>query len=143
MIRDVMFCNHRHYGDLQRLSAEGIASNILADRLNRLVKVGLLSRTEDPTHKQKGIYSLTEASIKLVPLIAQMILWGRNHAPGRKELTTLGMLIGRGDERVCNAFMDELRAIHLGVPAPRRTAFAKRLATLASTGGGQLHQVVP
>jgi len=55
VIRDVMFGNCRHYGNLLRQSEEGIASNILASRLTRLVKAGLLSRTDDPTHKQKAI----------------------------------------------------------------------------------------
>ncbi len=64
LIRDVMFGNRRHYGELLRLSEERIASNILANRLRRLVRAGLLSRSGDPTHKQKGIYSLTEASTK-------------------------------------------------------------------------------
>ena len=53
-------------------SEERIASNILADRLTRLEKAGLVSRRDDPSHKQKVIYSLTEASIALVPLLAHM-----------------------------------------------------------------------
>jgi DNA-binding HxlR family transcriptional regulator len=44
VIRDIIFENRRHYGDLLRLSDEGIASNILANRLARLVQSGLLSR---------------------------------------------------------------------------------------------------
>ena len=51
VIRDIMFGKRRHYGDLLRLSEEGIASNILANRLARLVQSGLLLRTDDPTHK--------------------------------------------------------------------------------------------
>ena len=35
VIRDIMFGNRRHYGDLLRFSEEGIASNILANRLAR------------------------------------------------------------------------------------------------------------
>jgi DNA-binding HxlR family transcriptional regulator len=77
VIRDIMFDSRRHYGDLLRLSQEEIASNILADRLARLVSKGLLSRTDDPTHKQKAIFSLTEASIQLVPLLAHMGTWAR------------------------------------------------------------------
>src|SRR5215470_9275103 len=72
VIRDVMFGNRRYYGDMLRLSDEGIASNILANRLRHLVSVGLLSRAKDPTHKQRAIYSLTEASIQLVPLLFHM-----------------------------------------------------------------------
>jgi DNA-binding HxlR family transcriptional regulator len=55
VIRDVMFGNRRHYRDLLTHSEEGIASNILADRLKRLVAAGLLSRRDDPSHKQKAI----------------------------------------------------------------------------------------
>src|SRR6202046_1290206 len=65
VIRDIMFGNRRHYGDLLRLSDEGIASNILANRLTRLVQSGLLSRTDDPTHKQKEVFSLMEGSFHL------------------------------------------------------------------------------
>jgi DNA-binding HxlR family transcriptional regulator len=68
VIRDIMFGNRRHYRKLLNNSEEGIASNILADRLKRLVALGLLSRRDDPEHQQKGIYSLTEPAIELVPL---------------------------------------------------------------------------
>ena len=59
VIRDLMFGNRRHYRELLNQSEEGIASNILADRLKRLMAAGLVSRRDDPTHKQKAIYSLT------------------------------------------------------------------------------------
>ena len=39
VLRDVMFGNRRHFRELQTSSEEGIASNILADRLQRLVRV--------------------------------------------------------------------------------------------------------
>src|SRR6185369_6959130 len=72
VIRDLMFGNRRHYRELLTQSEEGIASNILADRLKRLMDAGLVSRRDDPTHKQKAIYSLTEPAIELVPLLAHM-----------------------------------------------------------------------
>jgi DNA-binding HxlR family transcriptional regulator len=121
VIRDVMFGNRRHYGDLVRLSEEGIASNILANRLKHLVRAGLLSRRGDPTHKQKAIYSLTEASIQLVPLLAHMGAWGRRHTQVSKELAVRAQLLEEGSERMWKAFMAELRSIHLGAPLPRRS----------------------
>jgi DNA-binding HxlR family transcriptional regulator len=57
VIRDTMFGNGRHYRKLLNNSKEGIASNILADRLKRLVALDLLSRRDDPEHQQKGIYA--------------------------------------------------------------------------------------
>src|SRR5271170_1628783 len=100
VIRDVMFGNRRHYGDLLRLSEEGIASNILANRLTRLVQAGMLSRTSDPSHKQKAIYSLTESSVQLVPLLAQMGAWGRRHTPASKELSVRAQIFEEGGERM-------------------------------------------
>src|SRR5215467_9056797 len=70
IIRDIMFGNRRHFRELLQNSEEGIASNILADRLKRLLERGLLTRADDPTHKQKAVYSLTEMAIELVPIFA-------------------------------------------------------------------------
>jgi DNA-binding HxlR family transcriptional regulator len=72
VVRDVMFGDRRRYRELLTRSEEGIASNVLADRLKRLVTAGLLSRVGDPRHKQSVIYSLTEPAIQLVPLLANM-----------------------------------------------------------------------
>ncbi len=125
VIRDVMFGNRRTFGELLAGSEEGIASNILADRLKRLTALGLLSRRPDPSHRQKGIYSLTEASIELVPLLAQMGAWGRRHTRPRRELSVRAELLEQGGPRLWDAFMEELRALHLGAPAPARSVFGE------------------
>jgi DNA-binding HxlR family transcriptional regulator len=125
VIRDIMFGNRRHFGDLYQRSEERIASNILADRLNRLIRVGLLSRAGDPSHKQKAIYSLTEASIQLVPLLASMGAWGRRHTPASIELSIRARLLEEGGPPMWKAFMQELRSIHLGGRAPRRSVLAR------------------
>src|SRR6202789_2098708 len=132
IVRDIMFGNRRHYGDLLKLSEEGIASNILANRLNRLLELGLLSRTQDPTHKQKAIYSLTEPSIELVPLLAHMGAWGRRHTPATRELSIRAQLLEEGGERMWKAFMAELRSIHMGTPVPRRSVCAELQAAFES-----------
>ena len=132
VIRDIMFGNRRHYGDLLRLSDEGIASNILANRLARLVEAGLLSRTENPNHKQKAIYSLTEASIQLVPLLAHMGAWGCRWTPASRQLSIRAELLEQGGERMWKAFMAELRSLHLGADAPRRSVFAELRAAFES-----------
>lgn len=116
VIRDMMFGNRRHFRELQAKSEEGIASNVLADRLKRLSAAGLITRTEDPTHKQKGIYSLTEKAIQLLPLFVQMGAWGRRHLPVTPELSIRAELLEEGGPALWGAFMDELRAEHLGTP---------------------------
>ena len=116
VIRDIMFGNRRHFRELLNHSEEGIASNILADRLKRLVETGLLTKSDDPTHKQKAIYSLTEKAIQLVPLLALMGAWGRRHLPVTRELSVRAQLLEEGGSELWDQFMDDLRAIHLGTP---------------------------
>jgi DNA-binding HxlR family transcriptional regulator len=117
VIRDIMFGNRRHYRKLLNRSEEGIASNILADRLKRLLEAGLLTRRDDPTHRQKAIYSLTPSSIELVPLLAQMGAWGRRHTPASEELSIRAQLLEEGGAPMWDAFMAELRTLHLDEPA--------------------------
>ncbi len=121
VIRDIMFGNRRHFRELLQKSQEGIASNILADRLKRLVERGLLTRENDPTHKQKAVYSLTEMSIDLVPLFAHMGAWGRKHLPVSEELSIRAELLEDGGQELWGDFMDELRAEHLGKVLPPGT----------------------
>jgi DNA-binding HxlR family transcriptional regulator len=117
VIRDIMFGNRRHFRELLNRSDEGIASNILADRLKRLVDAGLLTRTGDPTHKQKAVYSLTEKAIELVPLLVHMGAWGRRHLPVTREMSVRQQLLEGGGPKLWEEFMDELRVLHLGAPA--------------------------
>jgi DNA-binding HxlR family transcriptional regulator len=125
VIRDLMFGNRRHFRELLSQSEEGIASNILADRLKRLEEAGLITRRGDPSHKQKAIYSLTEASIELVPLLAHMGAWGRRHTRPSRDLSIRAQILEEGGPRLWSKFMDELRHLHLGAPAPKTFIFAQ------------------
>jgi DNA-binding HxlR family transcriptional regulator len=133
VIRDVMFGNRRHYRELLNRSEEGIASNILADRLKRLVGAGLLAKRDDPTHRQKAIYSLTEPAIQLVPLLAQMGAWGRRHTPASEELSIRAQLLEEGGPTMWEAFMAELRTLHLGAPAAGPSVLAELQAAFEAT----------
>ena len=125
VIRDIMFGNRRYYRDLLNNSEEGIASNILADRLKKLVNAGLLSTSPHPTHKQKTIYSLAEPAIQLMPLLAQMGAWGRRFTPATRELSIRAQLLEEGGPEMWEAFMTELRSLHLGAPPPGRSVIAE------------------
>jgi DNA-binding HxlR family transcriptional regulator len=126
IIRDIIFGGRRHFRELLLKSEEGIASNILADRLTRLVAQGIITRAGDPTHKQKAIYSLTEQGIELLPVLAQMAAWGRKHLPVTEELSIRAQLLEEGGPRLWREFMSELREAHLGALAPRRPRSRRR-----------------
>ena len=125
VIRDLMFGNRRRYRELLTQSEEGIASNILADRLKRLAAGGMLSRAPDPSHRQGVVYSLTEPSIRLLPLLAHMGAWGRRHTVASPELAIRAQLLEEGGAPMWDAFMAELRHIHMGAPKPERSVFAE------------------
>ena len=99
---------------------EGIASNILADRLKRLVESGLLTR-EDTRPGQRARYSLTEPAIQLVPVFAQLGSWGLRHRPTSSALRVRAELLEQGGPALWQEFMDELRREHLGSKLPARS----------------------
>jgi DNA-binding HxlR family transcriptional regulator len=107
VLRDIMFGNRPE---------EGIASNILAARLKRLVALGLVTRLDDPSHRQKAIYSLTEPAIQLVPMIAAIGAWGRRHLPVSADLSIRAELLENGGPALWEEFMDDLRGIHIADP---------------------------
>lgn len=116
ILRDMMFGNRRHFRELLNHSLEGIKSNILSDRLKTLESAGVLSRADDPSHKQKVIYSLTEQGIELFPLLVQASNWGLKYRPTSKELSARAKVLADGGPKLWNAFMDELRDEHLAAP---------------------------
>jgi DNA-binding HxlR family transcriptional regulator len=80
IVRDMMFRGKRHYGEFLD-SPEGIATNILADRLARLEAEGVVSKNDDPDHQAKYVYTLTEKGLALLPLLLEVVLWGAKHDP--------------------------------------------------------------
>ncbi|GAA2458987.1 hypothetical protein GCM10009857_24770 [Agromyces soli] len=113
VLRDIVFGGHRHFRELLANSLEGIASNILSSRLTKLVEAGLLTRNEDPSHRQKIDYRLTEAAIELIPVLAQLGKWGNRWLPTSPELAIRAQILADGGPRLWDRFMDELRDVHL------------------------------
>jgi DNA-binding HxlR family transcriptional regulator len=143
ILRDMIFGGRRHFRDILSHSLEGIASNILADRLKRLMAMGMLTKAADPTHKQKAIYSLTEMSIGLVPVMAALGAWGSAWLPVSEELSIRAKLLQQGGPALWQEFMDDLRREHLGIGTPRpasetvraRLQVAYEAAVAANKGG--------
>ncbi len=80
ILRDLMFRGHSSYQAFLR-SEEGIATNILADRLQKLEQNGLISKGADPADARKFIYALTEKGADLAPLLVEMTLFANRHSP--------------------------------------------------------------
>ena len=135
VLRDIMFGNLRTYGDLHRNSLEGIATNILADRLKRLSDEELITSRPDPAHKQRTIYSLTEKAIALVPVMATLGTWGSHHLSPNPIYSARALTLEKGGPTTWEAFADELRHLHLGAIKPQRSVMAEMQASYLEAGG--------
>jgi DNA-binding HxlR family transcriptional regulator len=78
IIRDMMLRGWRTFKEFLE-GYEGIATNILADRLRKLVANGILTTEPDPSDGRKLIYSLTAKGIDLAPVLTEMVLWAAAH----------------------------------------------------------------
>lgn len=78
IIRDMMLRGFRTYKEF-RESYEGIATNILADRLRKLLAHGIITTERDPSDGRKLIYLLTAKGIDLAPVLTEMVLWAAAH----------------------------------------------------------------
>ncbi|WP_231938962.1 winged helix-turn-helix transcriptional regulator [Brevibacterium sandarakinum] len=119
VLRDIVFGGRRHFRELLTLNDEGIASNMLASRLRKLVEEGLLTRA-DTVRGRRAAYSLTEAGIQVVPVMVALGAWGMNHRPTSPELTVRARILANSPELV-DDLMDELREVHLGAGRHDRT----------------------
>ena len=99
IIRDIIFNGKNSYREFL-LSDEKIASNILADRLGMLETAGILVRKNDPSHKQKIIYNLTEKGIDLLPVLIEIGNWSLKYNDLNKEDRTHIKHLKKGGEKL-------------------------------------------
>jgi DNA-binding HxlR family transcriptional regulator len=78
IIRDMMLRGAKSYKEFLA-GYEGIATNILSDRLQRLTDHGIISAQPDPSDGRRVIYLLTAKGIALAPVLTEMVLWAAGH----------------------------------------------------------------
>lgn len=78
IVRDMMVRGYRTFREFQH-SGEGIATNILADRLQKLEASGILKREPAAADGRSTYYRLTEKGIALAPVLLEMLIWGAHH----------------------------------------------------------------
>ena len=84
IIRDLMFAKKCTYGDFLQ-SPEGIATNILAARLQALEENKILEKLDHPDSKVKVLYQLTQKGIDLLPVLIEINLWAEKYFPIPKD----------------------------------------------------------
>ncbi len=79
VLRDLLLRGKTRYGEFLK-SDEGIASNILADRLKRLEAEGIVTRRPDSDDRRQVVYEATSKGQTLMPLLLEIAAWGATHA---------------------------------------------------------------
>lgn len=78
IVRDLMFKDRQTYNEFL-LGGEGIASNILADRLRRLENDGIVEKKRDTSDARRFIYRLSAKGIELAPVLVELVIWAAQH----------------------------------------------------------------
>jgi DNA-binding HxlR family transcriptional regulator len=103
VIRDLMVRGFRTFKEFQR-SGEGIATNILADRLQKLETAGIITAESAETDGRRINYRLTEKGIDLAPVLLELIIWA-----GRYEDTAAPSALMARMKKDREAFLVEVR----------------------------------
>jgi len=80
VLRDLLLAGKRRFGEIAVV--EGIATNVLSDRLRRLEDAGLLVRKPDPLDARRRIITPTETAWDLTPVILELAVFGKDHCGG-------------------------------------------------------------
>jgi DNA-binding HxlR family transcriptional regulator len=97
IVRDLMFKGFRTFNEFLA-AGEGIASNILADRLAKLETADILTKTADPNDARRFKYRLTEKGIDLAPTLVEIVLWSARYEDTEAPANTLRAMRNHRDE---------------------------------------------
>jgi len=78
VMRDALYLGKRRFGEFLS-SGEKIATNILANRLERLVRRGVLRRKPAEQGREGPIYEPTEKGLALIPVLMEILLWSERY----------------------------------------------------------------
>lgn len=86
----VIRCAAFGFSRFSQFEAElGVASNLLSDRLSKLVETGVLDRSPYQSRPERHEYRLTRAGLELVPVVVALKVWGDRHNAGRDPTGTV------------------------------------------------------
>jgi DNA-binding HxlR family transcriptional regulator len=78
VVRDLLFKGLRTFGEFAA-AGEGVATNVLAERLRRLQTEGIVVRAPDADDARRVVYRLTPKGLDLAPVLVELVLWAAKH----------------------------------------------------------------
>lgn len=109
IVRDLMLYKTRTYGDFTK-SAEKIATNILANRLQTLEDNEIVTKLPYPDNKVKGLYQLSQKGVDLIPALIEIALWGGKYLSHSDESSDFIKEIKKNKKKFLKNIMDKLLA---------------------------------
>jgi DNA-binding HxlR family transcriptional regulator len=130
IVRDV-FNGNRRFGEIQ--TSLGVARNVLAARLQKLVDEDILERRQYQASPPRHEYFLTEKGLDLWPTLIALLNWGDRYSPspgGAPKVILHKVCGGQVNERgICESCGQVLHARDaVQVPGPGRLAHDTALA---------------
>lgn len=107
LVRDLLFFNKHEYKEFLA-SPENIATNILADRLKKLLNEGLVGEIIHPENKSRKLYYLTSKGKDLMPILLEMVKWGAAYLPETKEMKLIFERVKNDPELLKTQILDSL-----------------------------------
>ena len=130
IIRDIIFMNRRHFRELLTKSMEGIASNILADRLQKLVEQGIIVKSRGRQPQTESHLQSHGKRHRIASSSDGDGLWGNKYLPAA-GLRGLAQVLKEGGPKLRAEFMSELRETH--VPKSGAKKKVRSMATASAT----------
>jgi DNA-binding HxlR family transcriptional regulator len=110
ILRDFIFFNNRHFNEL--VTIEKISTNILTDRLNRLIENGIIKKEVDKNNKSSFLYSLTRKGLDLIPIVIEIYRWGANYTEGNNAENEFKNKVNSVFTEVTQEIIERLKTTH-------------------------------
>ena len=91
IVRDLMVRGYRTFKEFHQ-AGEGIATNILADRLQKLEAAGIIESEPVETDGRRVHYRLTMKGIDLAPALLELLIWGARHEKTEAPCSVIGTM---------------------------------------------------
>ncbi len=99
VIRDLMFFNKHEFKEFLA-SPEAIATNILSDRLKKLMNAEIIAQQPHPEHGSRKLYYLTDKGKALLPVLIEIMRWGSIYFPDLQQMQPIYKRLSKNSEAV-------------------------------------------
>jgi DNA-binding HxlR family transcriptional regulator len=104
IVRDLMVRGYRTFKEFEE-SGEGVATNILSERLHKLKSTGIIATGVDASDGRKVNYRLTQKGIDLAPAVLELLIWGARHEKTEASCAAIAKMTQHRE-----ALLNEVRA---------------------------------